>query len=105
MCIIFLLIANCSQLLCDELGCLDVGKPIWRIVLTFLYNKNCSALVSVSDDSESLVSDILQPFTLNYALLSIFSRNIDIPLSAEIFSYDSRRGNKTNKNRFHRKSV
>ncbi|KAK8933762.1 hypothetical protein KSP39_PZI015876 [Platanthera zijinensis] len=89
------------KLLCDELGVLDVGKPIWQIVLTFLYNKNCAALVSVSDDSGSLVSGILQPFTLNYALLSVFPRNIDIPLSAEIFSYDSRRGNKTNKNLLH----
>ncbi|KAK8943649.1 CMP-sialic acid transporter 4 [Platanthera guangdongensis] len=90
--------------------------PGWRKQLfsfpTFLcclslWAKKCKSMVLslVGEGRASLVSGILQPFALNYALLSIFPRNIDIPLSAEIFSYDSRRGNKTNKNLLHRKSI
>ncbi|XP_020573149.1 uncharacterized protein LOC110019706 isoform X1 [Phalaenopsis equestris] len=79
------------KLICDETGELDVREPIWQLILTFLYNRNCSALVSVFDGDGNSFNGMLQPFTLNYALLSIFPRNFDLSFSTKNRANISRR--------------
>ncbi|XP_020700439.1 uncharacterized protein LOC110112529 isoform X1 [Dendrobium catenatum] len=87
------------KLLCDEQGELDARKPIWQLILTFLYNRNCSAVVSVLDGEGNSFNGILQPFTLNYALLNIFPSNLDVSLSAkDRVNDDRRKGKKTQVN-------
>ncbi|KAK4284684.1 hypothetical protein QN277_001479 [Acacia crassicarpa] len=45
--------------------------PIWQMLLSFLYNEGCCALVSLSNRDGGSFMGILRPFTISSALLSL----------------------------------
>ncbi|KAG0491823.1 hypothetical protein HPP92_005221 [Vanilla planifolia] len=71
------------ELLSYEQGMVDSGKLCWQLILTFLFRRNYSALVSVVLEGGYSVGGILHPFTSNHALLAIFPAKFDVPLSTD----------------------
>ncbi|CAL9763090.1 unnamed protein product [Musa acuminata subsp. burmannicoides] len=63
------------KLLCREKGELVADKPLWQILLTFLYNKSYWASVSIYDSDDKSMEGMLIPFTVNYALLAVPQKN------------------------------
>ncbi|KAG0491816.1 hypothetical protein HPP92_005214 [Vanilla planifolia] len=71
------------ELLSYEQGMVDSGQLCWQLILTFLFRRNYSALVSVVLEGGFSVGGILHPFTSNHALLAIFPAKFDVPLSTD----------------------
>ncbi|URE08632.1 hypothetical protein MUK42_23832 [Musa troglodytarum] len=63
------------RLLCREKGELVADKPLWQILLTFLYNRSYWASVSIYNSDDKSMEGILIPFTVNYALLAVPQKN------------------------------
>ncbi|RRT49682.1 hypothetical protein B296_00052225 [Ensete ventricosum] len=63
------------KLLCREKGEWVADKPLWQILLTFLYNKSYWASVSIYDSDDKSMEGVLIPFTVNYALLAVPQEN------------------------------
>ncbi|PKA55703.1 hypothetical protein AXF42_Ash011995 [Apostasia shenzhenica] len=90
------------ELICAYPGKLDSGKPTWQLILTYLYSRKYSSLVSVSDNEGNSVDGILQPFTINHALLSIFPKSFDSSVFDKHIAADNRRRiSKTQTNLLH----
>lgn len=64
------------ELLCIEKGDLTMEKPIWQLLMAFLFRRNYWASVSITHSDGNSFEGILKPFAVNYALLSITEKSI-----------------------------
>lgn len=71
------------QLFCMEKDDFMVEKPIWQILLAFLFRRNYWASVSISDSDGNSFEGILKPFTVNYALLNIVEKDSSVSCQSE----------------------
>lgn len=51
------------------------GKPVWQLILSFLYRRSYWALVTVSGSDGSSHMGILKPFTINHAVLCFVGKD------------------------------
>ncbi|KAM7272573.1 hypothetical protein ACFE04_027236 [Oxalis oulophora] len=65
------------DILAKDFGQLDKRKPVptWPIFLSYLYRKDCSALITLSNVGGDSCKGILQPFTIFSALFSVIEDN------------------------------
>ncbi|XP_072996549.1 uncharacterized protein [Typha latifolia] len=69
--------------LCLEKGEIKEHKPVWQLLLAFLYGRSYCAVVSMSDSDGNSVEGILLPFTINYVAVHIIEKGcVDLFQSA-----------------------